>query len=152
MTTQFPEDPLTHIKTWQAKFKEHQQLCGVAEMDIPGTTKDSREALHDTSDATDSVKDWRGFWKEVLDESGAHIYPEDELTQAIQKQLTMAKQKTINNFLDEICCALEEMSGEEVFDCFIEAVMSQHDYTQKEHYKTNELLNLLIAAKKFKHD
>ena len=147
MTTQFPEDPLTHIKTWQAKLKEFKKQCGVAEMDTPGTTKDSREALHDTSNATDSVKDWRSFWKDVLDESGAHVYPEDELNQAIQKQLTMAKQKTVDNFLDEICCALEEMSGKEVFDCFLEAVQSQHEYTKKEHDKTNELMNLLTGLK-----
>ena len=143
MTTQFPEDPLTHIKTWQAKFKEHKQQCGVAEMDTPGTTKDSREALHDTSNATDAIKNWRSFWKDVLDEPGAHVYPESKLTEAIQKQLTMAKQKTIDNFLDEICCALEEMSGKEVFDCFVKAVESQHEYTKKEYYKTIDLMDLL---------
>jgi hypothetical protein len=143
MTTQFPEDPLNHIKTWQAKFKEHKKQCGVAELDEPLVSKDLRENLHNTSYAVDSIKNWRSYWKEVLDEPGAHVYPENELNQAIQKQKTMAKQKTIDNFLDEICCALEEMSGEEVFDCFLEAVQSQWDYTRKEHDKTNELLDLL---------
>jgi hypothetical protein len=147
MTTQFPEDPLNHIKAWQAKCKEYQQQCGVAEMNTPGTTKDSRETLHDTSNTTDVIKDWRTFWKEVLNEPGAHVYPEDELKQAIQKQLTMTKQKTIDNFLDEICCALEEMSGEELFNCFVEAVQSQFDYTKKEHEKTSELLDLLTKLK-----
>ena len=143
MSTQFPEDPLNHIKTWQAKFKEHKKQCGVAELDEPLVSKDSRENLHNTSYAVDSIKDWRTYWKEVLDEPGAHVYPENELNQAIQKQKTMAKQKTIDNFLDEICCALEEMSGEEVFDCFLEAVQSQHEYTKKEYDKTSELLDLL---------
>ena len=147
MTTQFPEDPLNHIKTWQAKFKEHKQQCGVAELDEPLVSKDARENLHNTSNATDSIKDWRSFWKDVLDEQGAHVYPEDELNQAIQKQLTMAKQKTTDNFLDEICCALEEMSGKEVFDCFVEAVQSQFDYTKKEHDKTAELFDLLTGLK-----
>jgi hypothetical protein len=146
MTTQFSEDPLNHIKAWQAKCKEYQQQCGVAEMNTPGTTKDSRETLHDTSNTTDVIKDWRTFWKEVLDEPGAHVYPEEELTQAIQKQLTRAKQKTIDNFLDEICCALEEMSGEELFECFVEAVQSQHEYTKKEYDKTNKLMNLLTKV------
>jgi hypothetical protein len=152
MSTQFPEDPLSHIKTWQAKFKEHKKPCGVAELAEPLVSKDSRENLHDTSNATDSVKDWRTFWKDVLDEPGAHVYPENELNQAIQKQKTMTKQKIVDEFLDTICCALEELSGEEIFDCFVEAVQTQHDYTQKEHYKTNELFNLLLAAKKFKYD
>ena len=147
MTTQFPEDPLNHIKTWQAKFKEHKQQCGVAEMDTFGSTKDSREALHDTSNATDSVKDWRGFWRDVLEESGAWIGTEYELAKATETQLTMAKQKTVNNFLDEICCALEEMNGEEVFNCFVEAVQSEFDYTKKEHEKTSKLLDLLNGLK-----
>jgi hypothetical protein len=147
MTTQLPDDPLKNIITWQTKYKELKQQCGVAEMDTFGTTKDSREALHDTSNATDAIKDWRGFWKDVLDDSGAHVYSEDELNQAIQKQLTMSKQKTVDNFLDEICCALEEMNGEEVFDCFFEAVQSQFDYTKKEHDKTSELLDLLAGLK-----
>jgi hypothetical protein len=143
MTTQFPEDPLSYIKTWQNKFKEHKQQCGVAELDEPLVSKDSRENLHNTSYAVDSIKDWRTYWKEVLDESEACIGTEKELNQAIQKQKTMAKQKTVDNFLDEICCALEEMSGEEVFDCFLEAVQSQHKYTKKEYDKTSELLDLL---------
>jgi len=152
MTTQFPEDPLNHIKTWQAKFKEHKQQCGVAELDEPLVSKNAREKLHNTSNATDSIKDWRSFWKDVLDEPEAWVGTENELTQAIETQKTIAKQKTVDNFLDTICCALEELSGEEIFDCFFEAVQSQHDYTQKEHYKTNELFNLLLAAKKFKYD
>jgi hypothetical protein len=107
MTTQFPEDPSLSI------------------------TKNSREALHDTSNATDSIKDWRTFWKDVL----------DELPEASKQQLTRTKQKTIDEFLDTICCALEEISGEEVFDCFVEAVQAQHEYTKKEYDKTNELIS-----------
>ena len=116
-------------------------------MDTFGSTKDSREALHDTSNATDSVKDWRGFWRDVLEESGAWIGTEYELAKATETQLTMAKQKTVNNFLDEICCALEEMNGEEVFNCFVEAVQSEFDYTKKEHEKTSKLLDLLNGLK-----
>ena len=116
-------------------------------METPYTTKDSREALHDTSNATDAIKDWRSFWKDVLNERGAHVYSEDELNQAIQKQQTMVKQKAVDEFLDTICCALEELSGKEVFNCFAEAVQSQFDYTKKEHEKTSELLDLLTELK-----
>lgn len=147
MTTQLPEDPIKNIITWQTKHKQIKQECGVAEMDTPGTTKDSREALHDTRNATDSVKDWRSFWRDVLEDSGQWIGTEDELTEATKKQKTMAKQETVDNFLDTICCALGEMSGKEIFDCFVEAVQSQHEYTKKEFNKTNELMNLLIGLK-----
>ena len=145
MTTQLPEDPLNHIKTWQAKFKEHKQQCGVSELDEPLVSKNARENLHDTSNATDSVKDWRTFWKDVLDDSEDNF--ENELAIAIKQQITIAKQKAVDNFLDTICCALEEMSGEEVFDCFLEAVHSQHEYTKKEYDKTMELMDLLIGLK-----
>jgi hypothetical protein len=147
MATQLPKGPIKDIITWQTKHKQIKQECGVAEMDTPGTAKDSREALHDTKNATDSVKDWRTFWKDVLDEPGAWIGTTDELSDAINQQKTMAKQKAVDEFLDTICCALEEMSGEELFDCFFEAVQSQFDYTKKEHDKTSELLDLLAGLK-----
>jgi hypothetical protein len=144
MTTQLSEDPIKNIITWQTKHKQIKQECGVAEMDTPGTTKDSRKALHDTRNATDSVKDWRSFWKDVLEDSDQWI---DELTEATKKQKTMAKQKIVDDFLDTLCGAFEELSGKEIFDCFFEAVQSQFDYTKKEHDKTSELLDLLDELK-----
>jgi len=143
MTTQLPDD-LKNITTWQTKHKQIKQECGVAELDTPGTTKDSREALHDTSNATNSVKDWRSFWKDVLEKFST----EDKLTEAINQQKTRAKQKAVDDFLDTICCALEELSGEEVFDCFVEAVQSQWDYTRKEHEKTNDLFKRVLGDSK----
>ena len=103
-------------------------------METPYATKDSRESLHNTSNATDAIKDWRTFWKDVLDE------PETKVCSG-------AKQKAIDEFLDTICGALEEMSGKEVFDCFTEAVQSQWEYTKKEFDKTTELMDLLIGLK-----
>ena len=139
MTTQLPEDPIKNIITWQTKHKQIKQECGVAEMDTPGTTKDSRESLHDTKNATDSMGDWRTFWKEVLDETEENF--------KIEEKMSVHKQKIIDDFLDTLCGALEELSGEEVFDCFFEAVQSQFDYTKKEHDKTSELLDLLAGLK-----
>jgi ribosomal 50S subunit-associated protein YjgA (DUF615 family) len=146
MTTQSSDTLRIDFDTWKTQLKAHKQQCGVAEMDTPGTTKDSREALHDTSNATDSVKDWRSFWRDVLEDSSQWIGTEEALTDAINQQQTMAKQKAVDNFLDTICCALEEMSGEEIFDCFLEAVQSQHEYTKKEYDKTMELRDMLIGV------
>ena len=139
MTTQLPDDPLKNIITWQTKYKQIKQECGVAEMDTldtPGTTKDSREALHDTNNAMDSVKDWRIAAWEMISET------------EVNQQITMAKQKAVDNFLDTICCALEELSGDEVFDCFFEAVQSQWDYTLKEHTKVNDLFKRVVDTSK----
>jgi hypothetical protein len=112
-----------------------------------GTTKNSREALHDTSHATDSIKDWRTYWKEVLDVPGTWDCSESDFNKAIKQQKTMAKQKIVDDFLDTLCGAFEELNGKEVFDCFFEAVQSQFDYTKKEHDKTSELLDLLAGLK-----
>jgi len=147
MTTQSSDTLLIGFDTWETQLEKHKQECGVTEMTTPGTTKDSREALHDTKNATDSVKDWRTFWKDVLDEPGTWTCSEDELTKATEKQLATAKQKIIDEFLDTICCALEELSGEEVFDCFFEAVQRQHKYTEKEYNKAGELMDFLIKLK-----
>lgn len=132
MTIQFPEDPLTHIKTWQTKFKEHEQQRSIAEMETPGATKDSREASHNTSNATDSIKDWRTYWKDVLDEPGTRV-------------CSKVKQKIIDEFLDTICCALEEMSGKEVFDCFVEAVQKEYEYTKNEYDKSRGLITQIFG-------
>jgi len=95
-----------------------------------------------TTQPNDNI-DWRTeAWKKISETNF-----EDQLAIAATQLLTAAKQKTVDNFLDEICCALEEMSGEEVFDCFFEAVQSQFDYTKKEHDKTSELLDLLAGLK-----
>lgn len=139
MTTQFPEDSSNAMETWKAKYKEAKQQCGVAEIDAPGATKDSRENLHTVQNATDSLKDWRTFWKDVLDEPKEESNAEDELT--------LAKQKTVEYFLDTISCALEEINGEEVFNCLLMAVQSHHEYIKKEYDKANVLMDLLIGLK-----
>lgn len=129
MTTQ--TDDTFDFETWKKQFKETKKECGVAEINTPGTTKDSREALHDTSNATDSIKDWRSFWSEVLDESQGK---EEDLKEAI------------NGFADTICCALDKMNGTEVCECMFAAVTQQFEYTLKEHNKSIELLNAFVNA------
>jgi len=144
MAMQSSDTLRTDFDTWKTQLDEIKQKYEVAEISTPGTTKASREALHDTSNATDSVKDWRSFWRDVLEDSDQWI---DELTEATKKQQTMAKQKIVDDFLDTLCGAFEELSGKEIFDCFFEAVQSQFDYTKKEHDKTSELLDLLAGLK-----
>ena len=45
-------DPIAAINAWQKWYKEHQV---VASFDEPLVSKDSRENLHDTSNATDTM-------------------------------------------------------------------------------------------------
>jgi hypothetical protein len=50
-----------------------------------------------------------------------------------------------NDFADAICCAIETMSGEEVFECFFEAAKEHYEYANKEYKKASVLLNLASA-------
>ena len=100
----------------------------------PGTTKDSREKLHTVENATDCITDWRSFWADVLKEEKP-------------SELCKAKEETIKGFLDTICCALEDMSGKEVFECFVEAVKIEFEYKTKESTKVTELYRLLSQSK-----
>lgn len=84
--------------------------------------------------STDSSKDWSTFWADVL---------KDEDPSALAK----AKERAIKHFLDTISCALEEMSGTEVFDCFIQAVENEMEYKQSECKRITELFNLLLQPK-----
>lgn len=136
MTTQ--TDDTFDFETWKKQFKETKKECGVAEINTPGTTKDSRETLHDTSNATDSIKDWRSFWSEVLDESEI-VLDEPQVKEE-------DRQEAINGFADTICCALDKMNGEEVCECMFAAVTQQFEYTLKEHCKSIELLNAFVNA------
>ena len=47
------QEPLEAIDAWQKWYKENKL---VAELDEPLITKDSREAMHDTTNAVDSAK------------------------------------------------------------------------------------------------
>ncbi len=47
------DQPMEPIKEWQDWYRKHQV---VAQIDEPLVTKDSRENMHDTTDALDSVK------------------------------------------------------------------------------------------------
>lgn len=134
MTIQFPEDPLTHIKTWQTLFKKTRQQSEVFKMNTSEVTKESHEKLHIVKNATDHIQDWRTFWADVL---------KDEDPSALAK----AKEETIKDFLDTISCALEGMSGTEVFDCFIQAVENEMEYKQSECKRITELFNLLLQPK-----
>jgi hypothetical protein len=139
MTTQ-PNDTLRlDFDTWKKQFEESKKECGVAEINTPGASKDSRESLHNTVNATDSMKDWRSFWKDVLDETEENFKTEEKLS--------VHKRRATDDFLDTICCALEEMDGDEVFDCFLDAVQVQYAHTKKEHEKSTKLIDLLIGLK-----
>lgn len=144
MTVQFPEDPLTNVITWQTQLKKHSNQQKITKMKTPEITKESHEKLHTVLNATDHIEDWRTFWKDILKE-------EEDVIEVLEKNdsvvLRQTKQRIINHFLDTIAHALEELSGKEVLDCFIQAVEDEHTYKVKESNKVGELFNLLSQLK-----
>jgi uncharacterized protein with gpF-like domain len=144
VTVQFPEDPLTNVITWQTQLKKHSNQQKITKMKTPEITKESHEKLHTVLNATDHIEDWRTFWKDILKE-------EEDVIEVLEKNdsvvLRQTKQRIINHFLDTIAHALEELSGKEVLDCFIQAVEDEHTYKVKESNKVGELFNLLSQLK-----
>lgn len=129
METKLPgTEPVETIKAWQDWYKSHRS---VAQMDDPLVTKDSREKLHDTSNATDTLPNWREHYAELIGDrlplQGNDIY----------------KQKATEFFADTIAEFSNEMSGEELFACFRQAAKENLEYIQKEYDRAMDLIDLI---------
>jgi len=129
-------EPIQTIEAWQGWYKNHRV---VAEMDEPLATKDSREKLHDTSNATDTLSNWREHYAELIGDriplQGNDIY----------------KQKATEFFADTIAEFSNEMSGEELFACFRQAAKEHLEHIQKEYDCAMDLIDLIggkTSAKK----
>ena len=111
------------IQQWQDWYRAHRPI---AELDAPGVSKDSRENLHDTTNVTSvmSESNVQATWHMLADDS---IY----------------KHRATEHFSDTLAEYANELSGQELFDCFVEAIKEQLDYQTKEIEKTKELLNLV---------
>ena len=123
-----PVNPMSSIKEWQRYYKKHQP---VAEMDEPLVTKDSRENLHDTSKATDTLPNWREHYAELIGDN-IPIENNDEY-----------KQKATEHFADTIAEFFNEMTGEELFGCFYNAAKDYMEYVQKEYDTIKDLIDIL---------
>jgi len=86
----------------------------VAELDEPLVTKDSREKLHDTTAST---------------------------AQSIKHAECL--KKTREYFADTICEAMDELTGEEVYQAFYKACEALRNTTKKEYNNANELFECL---------
>jgi len=129
-------DPLDPIKEWQRWYDSHKMVADMAE---PLVTKDSREQLHDTSNATDTLPNWREHYAELIGDR-VPLQGND-----------MYKQKATEHFADTIAEFCNEMSGEELFACFQQAAKENLEHIQKEYDRAKDLIDLIegkIRAKK----
>ena len=86
----------------------------VAELDEPLVTKDSREKLHDTTAST---------------------------AQSIKHAECL--KRTRDYFADTICEAMDELTGEEIYQAFYKACKALRDVTKKEYDNANGLFECL---------
>lgn len=114
------EKPMETISEWQNWYRKHRL---VAQMDKPGVSKDSRENLHDTSNATDTMPDWQSFDKNIY------------------------IQKAIECFADTLCEFQYELTGEQFYECFLAAANRVSDNAKADYDKTKQLVDILQKRK-----
>jgi hypothetical protein len=119
------DEPIDTVKEWQRWYRNHQV---VAQMDEPLVSKDSRENLHDTKNAVDAMPEWRDYYKELIDDV--------KVNQSIKDKATLA-------FADVIAEFSCEMSGAELFECFLTAAHDNLKHTEGEYQRAKDLIDLL---------
>ena len=102
------------IDAWQKWYKEHRVI---AEIDEPLVTKDSRESMHDTSNAVDTLlkTDAKEMWVE----------------------------KAKEHFGDTLAEYQYELSGKDFYKAFYQAAVEAMGHAQKEYERTKELVDML---------
>jgi hypothetical protein len=114
------QEPVDTIKQWQDWYRSHRII---AEINTPMATKDSRENMHDTSNATTT-----------LDGSN------DQLTAYCK---TMWFEKAKEHFADTLAEFTYELSGKELYKAFYAAAIDNLDCVEKEYNKAKQLVDML---------
>lgn len=108
------QEPLETVQTWQEWYRSHKV---VAEMEEPLVTKDSRENMHDTTHATDLLKeaDAKAMWVE----------------------------KAKDHFADTLAEYQYELTGKDFYKAFYQAAIENMGHVQKEYERAKELVDRL---------
>jgi len=104
------QEPIEVIDAWQRWYQENRV---VAQMDEPLVTKDSREGLHNTTNAVDTIA----------------------------KEIWMKKAQ--EHFADTIAEFQYELSGKDLYKAFYAAAMDNMDCVEKEYNKAKQLVDML---------
>jgi len=123
-----PHEPIDVIQGWQDWYKKNRMI---AQMDEPLVSKDSRENLHDSSNAVDTLPDWRTFYAELLEDT-----PKPMTT-------STANQKATEYFADTIAEFAEELSGTDLYKAFYTAAYKNMESLKKDYDKARELVDML---------
>lgn len=116
------------IRQWQEWYRSNRK---VACLDEPLVSKESRKNLHDTTNAVDTMADWRAHYKKLI----ADMDFNDDIF----------KQKAKEHFADTIAEYMNEITGAEMFECFQAAAVEIFENQKKELDSTQQLLDLLMG-------
>lgn len=117
------DKPMETIQQWQDWYRAHRTI---AELDAPGVSKDSKENLHNTTNATSVLSEWNSFF----DMDNNDVY----------------KQKATEYFADTIAEFIDEMTGDELYNCFKEAVDKYYN-SQKEQFENLKQFHNAVYGK-----
>jgi hypothetical protein len=105
-----PHEPIDAIKKWQDWYKSHRV---VASIDNPLVSKDSRENMHDTTNAIETI--------------GKEIW----------------LQKVEEHFADTLAEFQYELSGKDFYEAFCRAAHTNMEVARKEYERAKELVDML---------
>ena len=108
------QEPIDTINKWQEWYRKHRV---VAQLDQPLVTKDSRENMHDTTNATDTMEN--NSTKDMLIE------------------------KAKDHFADTLAEYQYELSGKDFYKAFYQAAYENAEHVRKEYERAKELVDML---------
>jgi hypothetical protein len=126
-----PHEPVDAIKSWQEWYKTNRM---VAQLNQPLASKDSREKLHDTANAVDRLPNWREHYAQLITDTPKTM------------DNTLYKQKAFEYFADTLAEFANELTGKELFDCFVRAATEAMEHEKKEYEQAKELFDLLSSS------
>lgn len=110
----FTNKPMETIKEWQQWYNSHQP---VAQMNEPLVTKESREVMHETTNAVATI------------------------AEANSKAMWIEKAK--DHFADTLAEYQYELTGKDFYKAFYQAAYENMGHSQKEYERAKELVDML---------
>jgi hypothetical protein len=111
------KDPMETLDAWHKWYREHQV---VASMEEPLVTKDSREQLHDTTNA---------------------------VAQLVSDAEQLSFKKATEYFADTLAEFSCDLSGRQLFEALLAAATNNYNYTKGEYDKAKQFLDLISGKK-----
>ena len=108
-----PHEPIDAINQWQEWYQNNKV---VASPDKPLVSKDSRENLHDTTDAIENMS--KKIWLQKVEE----------------------------HFADTLAEFQYELSGKDFYQAFCKAAQNNVEVAKKEYERAKELVDLLQGS------